>query len=174
MLSILMTALIAQASQVPAVQRLEPLACTAEANQVTRQRIPFQGQAFRFTGTIAMGETQPDKYTPFASVALLETGRPEELAAVLTTHPATSKRFDVILRRLINEELRERSVLGRTPGGQPVPFRLEVTSDRMAVFKFGKIDTRLPLGDFRPNAIVLGCSSGSFQFEDMKFNGNSG
>jgi curli biogenesis system outer membrane secretion channel CsgG len=173
MIDILLAAFALQATQA-GPQQVEPMACTAEANQVTRQRIPFQGQAFRFTGTVAMGDLQADKYTPFALVSLLQTEQPHELSAVLTTHPATRKRFDVILRRLINEELRERSVLGRTPAGQAVPFRLEVTADRMAVFKFGKIDTRLPLGDFRPDAIVLGCSSGSFQFRDMKFNGNSG
>ncbi|WP_129793440.1 hypothetical protein [Sphingosinicella sp. CPCC 101087] len=153
-------------------QQLEPLACTAQPNFVTRERFPFEGAAFRFSGTVTADSLQPEDFTPFASVALLQQGRPEELSAVLSVQPSTQRRYDVTLRRLINNELRERTIIGRVPTGS-VPFEIEITPDRMIVFRLGEVVRRVPLGDFQPDAIVLGCASGSFQFDNLVFAGRS-
>ena len=73
------------------------------------------------------------------------------------------------LRRLINDELRERSVVGRVPTGEAIAFEVQVTAGREAVFRLGRHVTRVPLRDLDPSAIVLGCSAGDFRFENLQF-----
>lgn len=162
-----------QPAPAAATQALEARACTAEPNFVTRERVPFLGSSFRFSGTVTAEAFDADDFTPFASLALLDENRPEELSAVLSVQPATRRRFDVTLRRLINNELRERSIVGRVRTGQAVPFALEV-GDGFARFRMGGVNVRVPLNELRPNAIVLGCSSGSFRFDNLVFDGSSG
>jgi hypothetical protein len=41
----------------------------------------------------------------------------------------------------------------------------------MIVFRLGEVVSRIPLGDFQPDAIVLGCASGSFRFDNLVFRG---
>jgi hypothetical protein len=173
MISTLMIAAAVQAAAVPAVQQLESLACTAQPNYVTREQMPFQGQSFRFSGTVTAQQLDAEDYAPFASFALLQQGRPEELSAVMSLQPATQRRFDITLRRMINNELRERSIIGRVPSGGSVPFEIEITPDRSVVFRVGEVVQRVPLGDFRPDAIVLGCASGSFHFDNLVFHGRT-
>ena len=171
LLSILLATAL-QGATAPA-QTLEPLACTAQPNYVTKERLPFEGASFRFSGTVTAEAMDAEDFTPFASVALLQQGRPEELSAVMSVQPSTERRYDVTLRRLINNELRERSIIGRVPSGGSVPFELEVTPERMIVFRVGEVVSRVPLGAFQPDAIVLGCASGSFRFDNLVFNGRT-
>jgi hypothetical protein len=172
MLSLMLIAAALQGAAAPPAQQLEPLACTAQPNFVTKERLPFEGATFRFSGTVTADSLQAEDFAPFASVALLQQGRPEELSAVLSVQPATRRRYDVTLRRLINNELRERSIIGRVPTGS-VPFEIEITPDRMIVFRLGEVVQRIPLGNFQPDAIVLGCASGSFQFDNLVFTSRS-
>ncbi len=160
-----------QAPTGEAFQQLEPRVCSAEPNFVTKERLPVQGEAFRFTGTMRADSMQPVDFTPFASLALLEMDRPEELSAVMSVQPATRERYDVTLRRHIDNELRERSVVGRIPTAGEVPFEIVVTPGREALFRLGNIEQRVPLKDLRPDAIVLGCSSGNFRFDNLVFDG---
>ena len=173
MLSPMLIAAALQAQAAPPVQALEPLACAAQPNFVTKEQLPFEGASFTFSGTVTAESLQAEDFTPFASVALLQQGRPEELSAVMSVQPSTQRRYDVTLRRLINNELRERSIVGRVPTGGAVPFQLEVTPDRTIVFRLGEVVTRVPLGDFQPDAIVLGCASGSFRFDNLVFRGRA-
>lgn len=170
MLSFFLVALAVHSAQAQPVQRLEPIACTAQPNYMTKERLQIQGDTFRFSGTMTAGELRPDNFAPLASIALLQEDRPEELSAVLSVQPATRRRYDVTLRRLINNELRERSIVGRVPTGQSVRFELDVTPGQ-AVFRVGDVVSRVPLRDLNPSAIVLGCSSGDFQFENLVFDG---
>lgn len=173
MIASFLAALAAQTvpAPAPAIQRLERIDCTAQPNYVTKERLPFQGSTFRFSGTVTAGELRPDDFTPLASIALLQQDRPEELSAVLSVQPITRSRYDVTLRRLINNELRERSIIGRVPTGDGVRFEVEVTAGREAVFRLGDIVRRVPLRDLNPDSIVLGCGSGDFQFDDLVFDG---
>ena len=171
LLSVLLATAL-QGATAPA-QTLEPLACTAQPNYVTKVRLPFEGASFRFSGTVTAEAMDAEDFTPFASVALLQQGRPEELSAVMSVQPSTERRYDVTLRRLINNELRERSIIGRVPSGGSVPFELEVTPERMIVFRVGEVVSRVPLGAFQPDAIVLGCASGSFRFDNLVFSGRT-
>ena len=99
-----------------APQRLDPLNCSATGNFVTRERLRFAGATFRFSGRITAGQQRPDDFAPRAMISLLQEERPEEeLSAILSVQPATPRRYDVTLRRLINDELRERSIVGRVP-----------------------------------------------------------
>jgi len=153
-------------------QRIDPLACTAQPNFVTKERFPLSGSSFRFSGTVTADAMEMEDFTPFASVALLQQGAPEELTAVLSVHPHTRSRYDVTLRRHINNELRERSIVGRVPNGS-VRFELAVTPGRDIVFRLGELERRVPMRDFRPDAIVLGCSSGTFRFDNLTFSGGT-
>ena|SRR5688572_2508524 len=173
MLPLMLVAAAFQAAAAPPAQNLEALACTAQPNFVTKERLPFEGASFRFSGTVTAEAMELEDFAPFASVALLQQGRPEELSAVMSIQPATQRRYDVTLRRLINNELRERSIIGRTPSGGSVPFELEVTPERMIVFRIGEVVSRVPLGAFQPDAIVLGCASGSFRFDNLVFHGRT-
>ena len=173
MLSIMLMAAALQASSGPPTQTLEALACTAQPNFVTRERLPFEGASFRFSGTVTAESMNPEDFTPFASVALLQQGRPEELSAVMSIQPATQRRYDITLRRLINNELRERNIIGRAPTGGSLPFEVEVTPQRMIIFRLGDVVHRVPLGDFQPDAIVLGCASGDFRFDNLVFRGRT-
>ena len=170
MVTFLIAAAALQPAMAPAPQQLAPMTCTAQPNFVTRERLPIDGENFRFSGMMTANSLQSEDFTPFASFALLQAGRPEELSAVMSVQPATQRRYDVTLRRLINNELRERSVIGRVRSG-PVPFEISVTGGREIVFKVGNIVERVPLDGFEPDAIVLGCSSGSFRFDNLVFNG---
>lgn len=174
MIPILLTALMAGISAQGAPQSVEARVCTAEPNFVTKERLPLRARTFRLTGTVAAGDLNADNFTPFASLALLEEGEPHELSAVLSVQAATPRRFDLTLRRLINNELRERSILGRVPTGAPVPFTLEVTGDGHALFRMGRVNERVPLNDLQPTAIVFGCSSGTFRFENLQVSGTTG
>ena len=170
MLTLMLIAAALQAPAAPASQTLAPLACTAQPNFVTRERLPFEGSAsFHFSGTVTAEAMEGEDFVPFASVALLQQGRPEELSAVMSVHPWTGRRYDVTLRRLINDELRERTIIGRVPNAGSVPFEIEVTPARMIVFRLGEVVSHVPLGSFRPDAIVLGCASGSFRFDNLVF-----
>lgn len=153
-------------------QILDPLNCSAPGNNVTSERLRFAGASFRFSGRITAGQRRADDFAPRAMISLLQEERPEEeLSAVLSVQPATPRRYDVTLRRLINDELRERSVVGRVPTRESVPFVVEVTAGREAVFRLGAHESRVPLGDLDPSAIVLSCASGDFQFENLEFQG---
>lgn len=153
----------------PAAQTLQPLACAAQPNFVTKERLPFEGGSFRFSGTVTPEEMRAVDFAPYASIALLQQGRPEELSAVMSIQPSTQRRVDVTLRRLVNEELRERSIIGRVPNQGSIPFEVEVTPARDIVFRLGDVVRRVPLDGFRPDAIVLGCSSGNFRFDNLVF-----
>lgn len=173
---LLITVAIAALQPVPAPastggpQQLDPLNCSAEGNFVTRERLRLVGSTFRLTGRITAGQRRADNFAPRAMISLLQEDRPEEeLSATLSVQPATPRRYDVTLRRLINDELRERSIVGRVPTGEPVPFELQVTAGREAVFRLGRHVSRVPLGELDPSAIVLGCSSGDFHFENLMF-----
>ena len=48
---------------------------------------------------------------------------------------------------------------------------VEVTAGREAVFRLGWTVSRMPLRDLDPSAIVLGCASGDFQFDNLRFEG---
>jgi len=173
MIPMLLIALAAQANAQPGTQAVEPRVCSAQPNFVTKERLPLRARTFRLTGTVAAGDLNADDFTPFASLALLEEGEPHELSAVLSVQASTPRRFDLTLRRLINNELRERSILGRVPTGAPVPFALEVTGDGHAVFRMGRVNERVPLNDLQPTAIVFGCSSGTFRFENLQVSGSA-
>ena len=172
MLSVLIIAAALQTPGDTAPQHLAPVSCTAEPNFVTRERYVFQGDSFRFSGTVTAGELDARDFAPFASFSLLEQARPEELSAVLSVQSATERRFDVTLRRLINNELRARSIIGRVPSGQGVPFELVVRPDRTATFRLGNVVERVELDALRPDAVVLACSSGSFRFDNLVFVNN--
>jgi hypothetical protein len=151
-------------------QRLDPMNCSATGNYITKETLRFAGASFRFSGRITAGQRRADDFAPRAMISLLQEERPEEeLSAVLSVQPATPRRYDVTLRRLINDELRERSVVGRVPTAEPVAFEIQVTGNGEAVFRLGRHVSRVPLGDLRPSAIVIGCSSGDFQFENLQF-----
>ena len=153
-----------------APQQLEPMNCSATGNFVTRERLRLEGSTFRLTGRIIPGQRRADNFAPRVMISLLQEERPaEELSAVMSVQPATPRRYDVTLRRLINDELRERSLVGRVPTGEPIQFELQVTAGREAVFRLGRHVSRVPLRDLDPNAIVLGCASGDFQFENLQF-----
>ena len=174
MIPIFLMALAAHATAPEVTQNVEPRVCTAEPNFVTKERLPLRARTFRLTGTVVAANLDADNFTPFASLALLEEGEPQELSAVMSVQAATPRRFDVTLRRLINNELRERSIIGRLPTAAPVPFVLEVTGDGNAVFRMGRINERVPLNDLRPSAVVFGCSSGTFRFENLQVSGSTG
>lgn len=152
-------------------QRLDPLNCSAAGNVVTSERLRFGsgGARFRFSGQIVAGARRADDFAPRAMISLLQEDDPsEELSAVLSVQPAR-RNYDVTVRRLINEELRERSIVGHVRANEPVPFEIEVTAGREAVFRLGRMVSRVPLRDLDPSAIVLGCGSGDFQFENLRF-----
>lgn len=156
------------------LQRLDPMNCSAQGNFVTKERLRFAGATFRFSGRITAGQRRADDFAPRAMISLLQEERPEEeLSAVLSVQPATPRRYDVTLRRLINDELRERSLIGRVPTRESVPFVVEVTPGREAVFRLGATVSRVPLRDLDPSAIVIGCASGDFQFENLQFEGTN-
>ncbi len=174
LLLIMAAAATLQPAAVPASgpQRLDPMNCSAAGNYVTTERLRFAGAAFRFSGRITAGPRRADDFAPRAMISLLQEERPEEeLSAVLSVQPASPRRYYVTLRRLINDELRERDIVGRVPTGEAVPFEIEVTPGREAVFRLGAIVSRVPLRDLEPSAIVLGCASGDFQFDNLQFQG---
>ena len=171
MIAIFLAALALQPAVAPGAQRVDRIDCSAQPNFLTKERLPFRGSTFRFSGRMTAGELRPDNFTPLASISLLQSDRPEELSAVLSVQPITRSRYDVTLRRLINNELRERSVVGRVPTRAGVNFEIEVTADREAVFRVGNVVERVPLGDLDPDSIVLGCSSGDFRFDNLVFDG---
>jgi len=174
LLLIMAAAAIVQPAAAPAQgpQSLAPMNCSAAGNFVTRERLRFAGSAFRFSGRITAGQRRADDFAPRAMISLLQEDQPaEELSAVLSVQPASPSRYYVTVRRLINDELRERNIVGRVPTGEAVPFVVEVTAGREAVFRLGETVSRMPLRDLDPSAIVLGCASGDFQFENLQFEG---
>ena len=151
------------------LQRLAPLNCSAAGNVVTTERLRFGSGTFRFSGQITAGARRADDFAPRAMISLLQEDDPtEELSAVLSRQPAR-RRYDFTMRRLINQELRERSIVGRVPTEEPVQFEVEVTAGREAIFRLGRTVSRMPLRDLDPSAIVLGCGSGDFQFDNLRF-----
>ena len=53
-------------------------------------------------------------------------------------------------------------------------FELAVTRIAKCCFVSATSSSDLPLRDFKPDAIVLGCSSGSFRFDNLVFSGAAG
>ena len=171
MIALFLAALALQPASAQPPQHLDRIDCSAQPNFLTKERLPFRGSTFRFSGRMTAGELRPDDFTPLASISLLQSDRPEELSAVLSVQPITRSRYDVTLRRLINNELRERSIVGRVPTREGVDFQVEVTAGREAIFRLGNVVQRVPLNDLNPDSIVLGCSSGDFQFDNLVFDG---
>lgn len=152
------------------IQSFDPLNCSAAGNNITSERFRFAGAAFRFSGRIVAGRRRADDFAPRAMISLLQEERPEhELSAVLSVQPASPARYDVTMRRLINDELRERNIVGRVPTSEPVAFELQLSGNGEATFRFGRHLSRVRLGELAPSAIVLGCGSGDFQFENLRF-----